>query len=1412
MAKGRKVSGIFVPIQLDTSLVEQDLSKLKNSFGAVITAMQRGMANALSSYKLGSGFIELNRALGQIRDGAEALSRTRMSEFTKSVQSAESELKKLADTFGGTEKQQEWMIKRLAETQGINRQISGLKLMQKWLNLTSEDAVRLSRNMGQVVSDQAMAKFTGQKDLASQLGKISEEYRKLANLAGAPMSNEGFQKFLDTNRIKTAIDAYQKLNNRQKLTKEGFEQIAKAAGVSQQQVAAYVAEMERAGQVRRGWAGVFTPSNVAAGIQSGLSAFGVVGGMYGAAELTKAAYQSALKMENIELAFQSIFTSSEAAAEQIDYVRGLTENLGLSFLDASEGAKKLFAAAKGTEVEKDAQGIFEAFSTMGAALKLTGSEMESVFLAISQMISKGKVSAEELRLQLAERMPGAVNLFAKAIGVTTAELDKMLQEGKVGLDSLVKFATEVQKTYETGAQKASRGLQAELNRTANAWFDLKKAFIDTEASADALRNVTSVIQGFAKHADIIKDLATNIVKLAASFGIAALAIKGFTAASAIPALVAGLTKAGVAAAATGAAMRALSASFLGVPGILVAATFALMEFATYTDEGVEALNKMGGSVEGYEKRLNSATQAQRDFNAAAQERLNDTIRTAKSSASAIFQGNTTDTDAFSGPTDFVLHGITAEFQQMKTLFGSESNAILSEAQAFAQKFGKNFLSGFNVAENLLALDPAMAEEQLKTLEEYIASAARRFSSLWENLKSAGASQDVLNAYRKVVDGALNSIEDLIKKERELIALQKEASEKGVSFNVKEYNVATEEINKATKNVSLFKDSDEKKEILDMSSSVGKLVTNLTSLQEAMNSGKVTGEEYQKQIELGNESLQRFAAKASESGMNADEFISVLIKKVPLGIDQIATLYSYMQRIASLDLSKGVSDFVKGLNTKTALLGEKAFVSDAYKFFEDKGVKQTGDELVKIIKSGNLGLLEFKNGAKLSAEEIGNINTAIDQWKSKQAAVDASKSASKAANAYESVEKSIERLNRQVDTWQAKTKESNTEKVSIQLEKYNKEIERLLRTGKASSDQIRRLEEVKVKLKEAAAAYEDYILKREKEKALDFYKSAADDYSKITGLVDPTIIQKSAQTVYEKQLDEARKFLEAKVLTQEEYNQLEVMLDTKKNDEIRRNSQDLYDNLTLAVEDYYAKYRNFATGMGEVMTMAMDGLSSAIADFATTGMTNFNQLGQAFADLANNILATINKLLAQQLVSSLFSFATGFFNIGGLGDAAISTMATNGMVYSGGNSGWLNGVHGHAKGGAFSGSSLSAYSGSIVSTPTIFSMGTPLPAYAKGAGLMGEAGPEAIMPLIRTPSGHLGVRSEGGGSIQQNVVINIIDQVGVNVKQKESKDNQGNTRLDLIIEQHVAQSMARQGSPTNRVLSNTYGAKPALASR
>ncbi|MGJ0580989.1 phage tail tape measure protein, partial [Xenorhabdus bovienii] len=67
---------------------------------------------------------------------------------------------------------------------------------------------------------------------------------------------------------------------------------------------------------------------------------------------------------------------------------------------------------------------------------------------------------------------------------------------------------------------------------------------------------------------------------------------------------------------------------------------------------------------------------------------------------------------------------------------------------------------------------------------------------------------------------------------------------------------------------------------------------------------------------------------------------------------------------------------------------------------------------------------------------------------------------------------------------------------------------------------------------------------------------------------------------------------------------------------------------------------------------------------------------------------------------------------------------------------------NAKGGVYDSPSLSAYSGQVVSTPTFF-------AFAKGAGLMGEAGPEAIMPLARTGNGNLGVRLVGGNLPSSN---------------------------------------------------------------
>jgi len=92
---------------------------------------------------------------------------------------------------------------------------------------------------------------------------------------------------------------------------------------------------------------------------------------------------------------------------------------------------------------------------------------------------------------------------------------------------------------------------------------------------------------------------------------------------------------------------------------------------------------------------------------------------------------------------------------------------------------------------------------------------------------------------------------------------------------------------------------------------------------------------------------------------------------------------------------------------------------------------------------------------------------------------------------------------------------------------------------------------------------------------------------------------------------------------------------------------------------------------------------------------------------------------------------------------------------GGSSGptQVSGPYLHAQGGVFSSSGLSPYLNSVVSKPTLF-------AFAKGVGLMGEAGSEAIMPLTRTANGDLGVKSVGGSGINMTVNINNSDEQGV----------------------------------------------------
>lgn len=101
------------------------------------------------------------------------------------------------------------------------------------------------------------------------------------------------------------------------------------------------------------------------------------------------------------------------------------------------------------------------------------------------------------------------------------------------------------------------------------------------------------------------------------------------------------------------------------------------------------------------------------------------------------------------------------------------------------------------------------------------------------------------------------------------------------------------------------------------------------------------------------------------------------------------------------------------------------------------------------------------------------------------------------------------------------------------------------------------------------------------------------------------------------------------------------------------------------------------------------------------------------------------------------------------NAAIKPVSNHfsGML-SGGIDTLFKGLMPFADGGGFTQGRVTAFAnGGVVSGPTLFPM-------RGGTGLMGEAGPEAIMPLTRGADGRLGVQASGAGAAPSQIVVNI----------------------------------------------------------
>ncbi len=223
-------------------------------------------------------------------------------------------------------------------------------------------------------------------------------------------------------------------------------------------------------------------------------------------------------------------------------------------------------------------------------------------------------------------------------------------------------------------------------------------------------------------------------------------------------------------------------------------------------------------------------------------------------------------------------------------------------------------------------------------------------------------------------------------------------------------------------------------------------------------------------------------------------------------------------------------------------------------------------------------------------------------------------------------------------------------------------------------------------------------------------------------------------------DIAREEIDQEIQLQQQALQTEL---SNYDDHIARMNQ-LRGSFTAGASRAWQEYQDSAANVSamsqQLFTDAFGGMEDALVNFVVTGKASFK-------DFATSVISDLARIAARQALVGLGSSIFGSLFSAGASAAGSAASSAGGLGLS-------TDFHAYAKGGVPGGKTISAFRNGVYDSPQYF-------AFAKGAGVFGEAGPEAIMPLARSSDGSLGVRmisgSGGGGNISVNAPVTIVQQ-------------------------------------------------------
>ncbi|WP_334609102.1 tape measure protein [Escherichia coli] len=236
----------------------------------------------------------------------------------------------------------------------------------------------------------------------------------------------------------------------------------------------------------------------------------------GALNAYKAIMNAGLKRDSAQRAAK--FVLGDKASEAETFIRGLADKTGLNISEGLSSYAKFAAGAQGSMSQEQTQELFGNATAMSRLMGLSNDELKGILKAFEQMASKGKIQAEELRGQLGDRMAGAFKLFAEALGMTAAELDKAMKDGKIlSSDALPKVAKQMGLMIDKagGWAEVAKSTQTALGKLANNWDDtMVKIFSGSQDELNGfLSSMSSLLSEMGMSSSIAGDAIGGLIDM-----------------------------------------------------------------------------------------------------------------------------------------------------------------------------------------------------------------------------------------------------------------------------------------------------------------------------------------------------------------------------------------------------------------------------------------------------------------------------------------------------------------------------------------------------------------------------------------------------------------------------------------------------------------------------------------------------------------------------------------------------------------------------------------------------------------------------------------------------------------------------------------------------------------------------------